>query len=117
MVIAKIGLGRIGNLPAVLGLLCAVASGPALAEGDPAAADPIIRAACATCHQIPGYPSPESTAGGAAANWQDIADGSQYDTAEKLSAFLSVQHYPVPGFAMSPEDVDNVVAFILSLRD
>lgn len=113
--------GRVAGGPrhglAVGCLAALLVAGPALAQGDPEAAHPILEEACSTCHQVPGYGEPETTAGGAAANFQDIADGSQYDTREKLIAFLTNPHYPIPGFSMTPEDVENVVAYILSLRD
>lgn len=114
--------GGAGHGLALVGLAATVVvgpvwAGPARAEGDPEAAHPILERACSTCHQVPGYLEPESTAGGAAANFQDIADGSQYATEERLTAFLVTPHYPLPGFSMTPEDIANVVAFILSLQE
>ncbi|MEZ5668185.1 MAG: hypothetical protein R3F55_12255 [Alphaproteobacteria bacterium] len=94
----------------------ALLAGPARAEGDVEAARPIIADRCTVCHHVPGYPAPQYTAGGAAASFQDIADGSQYDTPEKLTAFLHQPHFIIPGFSLSDEDIDNLVAFIVALR-
>jgi mono/diheme cytochrome c family protein len=94
----------------------AMAQAPA-EEGDPLKGREIARLWCATCHVVEENPA---RAVDAAPTFAAIADKAGV-TAEGLRAFLSAQHSGgaqgrMPNLSLSRNDVDNVVAYLLSRR-
>ncbi len=94
----------------------AMAQAPA-EEGDPQKGREIARAWCAACHLVE-----ESVARAAdtAATFPAIAARPTV-TADGLRAFLSAQHSGaaqgrMPNLSLSRNDVENLVAYVLSLR-
>jgi mono/diheme cytochrome c family protein len=95
--------------------LC-LSAAPAMAAGDPNAVKGLLADHCADCHAIPGYSAGRSAAGVAAPAFQAIADDPAVYTEERLRAFLQKPHWPMTGFVLSPSDVDNILAYLTTLR-
>ncbi len=91
-------------------------AGPALAQEtapvDPAAGRQLAEQACATCHAIPGVTPPIRTPG--ARSFQALAADPAV-TGLTLHAYLRTLH-PPPSFVLDEEQLNDVVAYILSLR-
>jgi mono/diheme cytochrome c family protein len=89
---------------------------PALAQpepGDPAAGLRLARIWCANCHQVaPGGPQP---AGDAASPFPAIALMPS-TTSMSLRVFLQTPHPNMPDYRLSREQLDDLVAYLLSLR-
>ena len=94
-----------------------LAASPAEAQGNPDAADAVLAAHCATCHQVPGYPEPTRRYGLDAPAFQSIAANSSWYTRPRLLWILRQTHYPMDTFVLSTTDVDNVIAYILRLGE
>lgn len=99
---------------AMLGVFAAIPAGAqsAAESGDPAAGQALAQTWCASCHavarsatavsnSVPGFPA--------------IADRPT-TTADGLRAFLAEPHGRMPNLSLSRNDIDNAVAYILSLR-
>lgn len=94
----------------------ALAQAPA-EEGDTLKGREIARTWCANCHVVEENPT---RAVDSAPTFAAIADKAGV-TAEGLRAFLSAQHSGgvqgrMPNLSLSRNDVDNVVAYLLTLR-
>ena len=88
---------------------------PVRAAGDPNQAKGIVVEHCAGCHAVPGY-SKEGLISVDAPPFQGIADNPHIYTIERLRGFLVKPHWPMTRFRFSPTDIDNIIAFIASLR-
>ena len=105
--------------PAFAAVAAALLSGgPALAAGedlpgDPAAGREFAEGLCAECHPITGR-DPFPTEGGPPA-FQDVADDPAV-TELALRAFLQTPHANMPNIVLPPEQLDDVIAYILSLK-
>jgi len=91
------------------------AAGPTSAAGDANAAKGLVADHCSKCHEVPGY----STAGHPTLKpppFQNIADNATTYTEARVRAFLARPHWPMTQFNLSPSDIDNIVAFLKSLR-
>jgi mono/diheme cytochrome c family protein len=90
-------------------------AGPALAQEapvDPAAGRALAEARCAACHVIPGMAPPIGVPG--ARPFQALAADPAV-TGLALHAYLRTQH-PPPAFVLDEEQLNDVIAYILSLR-
>lgn len=95
------------------GALVASAAG-AQQEGDPTAGRRLAEAWCSGCHAIgPGASGPASDA---APTFPAVAR-MHSTTGMSLHAFLLTPHPPMPDIQMSRGQIDDVVAYILGLRD
>lgn len=97
-------------------ILAMAMTGPALAQTDAGTARDGRRLAetwCANCHRVsPTGPGPATDAAPAFA-----AIAAMPSTTEMaLRAFLQTSHRNMPNFQLSGEQTDNLVAYILSLR-
>jgi mono/diheme cytochrome c family protein len=94
----------------------ALAAVPALAQPEPGDARAGQRLAvtwCANCHQVaPGGPGP---ANDAAASFASIA-AMPSTTSMSLRVFLQSPHGNMPDYRLTREQMDDVVAYLLSLR-
>lgn len=93
----------------------ALAWTPARAAGDPDQAKGILVEHCAACHDVPGYDG-QTLPTVEAPSLQAMADDPAAYPPERLRAFLVQPHWPMTQFRLSPRDIDNIMAFIDSLR-
>ena len=100
-----------------LALAVAVALSPSLASavelGSPKAGLAYAERVCAECHEVQAgdsfSPNPTSP------TFQEIADTPGM-TARALGVFLTTSHPTMPDIIIEPGDMDNVIAYIMSLR-
>ncbi len=101
--------GFAGLASALLGFAAA-----AQQVGDPAAGRRLAEAWCSQCHAIgPGASGPES---GAAPGFPAVAEMPS-TTAMSLHAFLRTPHARMPDIQMTPHQLDDLIAYILSLQN
>lgn len=81
--------------------------------GDPIAGRQFALQMCAECHIVADDQLVERLA--LAPAFQDIAE-SPIATPVSLSAFLQTPHASMPDLILTPEESDDVIAYILSLR-
>ncbi|NNG05423.1 MAG: cytochrome c [Inquilinus sp.] len=104
---------RLGGL-----LLAAVvaAGGPAYAQdslGSASMGEELAQSVCADCHAIERGERGTDLTG--APSFQDVADLSSA-TALSLRVFLRSPHLTMPNFALSNDQIDDLIAYIHSLR-
>ena len=84
-------------------------------DGDVAAGRAFAREACITCHVVdPANASPRVVVIGP--KFQDIAN-TKGMTATALRVFLTTSHPKMPNLILTPEEIADVTAYILSLRE
>ena len=99
--------------PALAAIL--LTAGPALAQEapvDPAAGRRLAEAVCAACHVIPGVVPPIGIPG--APPFAALAADPAV-TGLTLHAYLRTLHPPTPTFVLNEEQLNDVIAYILSL--
>jgi mono/diheme cytochrome c family protein len=96
--------------------ILAVASATAHAQdGDIAAGRAFAREACNACHMVEAKPrKPRRIVIGPA--FRDIAN-TRGMTATALRVFLTTSHPKMPNLILTPEEIADVAAYILSLRN
>jgi mono/diheme cytochrome c family protein len=95
--------------------LAAAAWNASAQDGDVAAGRAFAREACITCHVVdPANASPRVVVIGP--NFQDIAN-TKGMTATALRVFLTTSHPKMPNLILTPEQIAEVTAYILSLRE
>ena len=96
-----------------LALLLATSSAIAHTSGDVAAGRAIAMQLCTTCHKVTAeQPVPR---GSKAPSFAAVAAMSS-TTEIALHAFLSTPHANMPNLILQPQQQDDVIAYILSLR-
>ncbi|WGJ15219.1 c-type cytochrome [Methylocapsa sp. D3K7] len=109
--IAAMLLGSIGFLmPAQMSFGVTASNAQSV---DPSVGRQLAERVCSACHQISAAsPNPGQSSG--APSFVDI---SQMPSASELSikVFLRTPHPSMPNFILSPEEIDSVTAYILSL--
>ena len=80
--------------------------------GDPAAGHAIAKTWCSNCHVIDDRPT---QAGDTAPSFPAIAKRPS-TTVLSLEAFLQTPHGQMPNFQLSRQQIDDAIAYILSLR-
>jgi mono/diheme cytochrome c family protein len=101
---------------AAVALLLLAASGPSvLAQdvGDPTAGRRLAETWCTNCHVVTAD-QPRATSTGAP-SFRAIA-AQKAITPMALSAFLQTPHHRMPDLHLSRQEIDDVSAYILSLR-
>jgi mono/diheme cytochrome c family protein len=95
-------------------LMLALSALPAHAQetGDAARGLAYAKAHCAECHAVEG----KTGASPRAASFRDIANTPGM-TGIALAAFLGTPHKNMPDLILKPEDRNDVIAYILGLRD
>ena len=84
-------------------------------DGDAAAGHAFAREACNACHTVEAKPQkPRLIVIGPA--FRDIAH-TRGMTATVLRVFLTTSHPKMPNLILTPEEITDVSAYILSLRD
>lgn len=95
-------------------LVVLATSFPAAAQeaSDPATGGALAQRWCSGCHLVDAQ---QARANDAAPPFAAIAAAPATSSAS-LHAFLSMPHAPMPDLKLSGQQIDNVVAYILSLR-
>ncbi|MBR0673939.1 c-type cytochrome [Neoroseomonas soli] len=97
-------------------MLFAGAALPAAAQtepGDPRAGLRLSATWCANCHQVaPGGPGPSTDA---APTFRSIAQMAS-TTSMSLRAYLQTPHPSMPDYRLTREELDDVVAYLLTLK-
>jgi mono/diheme cytochrome c family protein len=84
-------------------------------DADVATGHTFAREACSACHVVePEQQKPRVVVIGRA--FRDIAN-TRGMTATALRVFLTMSHPTMPNLILTPEDITDVSAYILSLRD
>lgn len=81
--------------------------------GDPAEGHRLAQEWCASCHTI--EPMQPPLPGSIAPSWSAVARMPS-TTSLALRAFLLTPHPPMPDLKLTPTQIDDIVAYILSLR-
>jgi mono/diheme cytochrome c family protein len=103
-------------IPPFLALAGACAAAlPVQAAGVPEAAQGLVAEHCSECHAVPGY-SAQGLPTVEAPSFQAIADNPDTYSEPRLRTFLIKPHWPMEQFHLSPSDIDNIVAYLKSLR-
>jgi len=101
--------------PLLLGTIMVLATATAAAAADDLsrsqAGHVYAETYCSKCHSIGAGPSPLPQA----PRFKDVAEQSGV-TAMSLQAFLQSSHPTMPNIIIEPEDMQNVIAYILSLK-
>jgi len=94
-------------------LFALAAASPAAAQaGDPTRGRTLAEQWCARCHAIaPGRTSPEA---GIPSFMHMAADPENTRTA--LRQFITIPHFEMPPQSLTTAEIDDVIAYILSLR-
>ncbi len=109
---------------AVMGRLCGFAVGMVLTAvpanlcaqevGDPQEGSAFAQRVCAACHAVehgqPSSPNPQAPTFDAIAKTPGITEMALY-------AFLRTSHNTMPNLILKPDDISNVVAYLLSMKD
>jgi len=88
------------------------ARGAILPQDSAAAGHRLARAWCEECHAIEATPTRKKTA---APDFADIA-GRPSTTALSLKVFLRTSHPSMPNIVIAPDQADDLVNYILSLK-
>ena len=97
-------------------LVAALAAGPAWAAGDTtvtAAGQRLAQQWCAECHVVTGLEAPPAIDD--VPTFRTVANDPSV-TELSLRAFLKTPHPPMPNFILAREQMDEIVAYILSLK-
>lgn len=91
----------------------AAAQSPPAEEGDAIAGRDVARTWCVSCHVV--EPHPDRAVAGSVPSFMAIADRAG-TTKDGLRAFLATQHGRMPNLSLSNTDIENLVAYLLSLK-
>lgn len=101
------------RLQVIAALLAIAAPAAAQMPGDPAAGRALALRTCSTCHAaVAGQTRPAMDAAPAFA----AIARNPAATADGLRAFLQTPHPVMPDFTLSRREIDDVISYILSLR-
>jgi hypothetical protein len=107
---------RSTSVVAIANILALALAFSAYAGGSPDAARPIISENCVACHDVPGFKAKYGRADVNAPPFQSIADRPEIYSDEQMRRFLRQPHFPMEKFVLSSTDLDDIIAFIKSLR-
>jgi mono/diheme cytochrome c family protein len=102
------------TIGALWSLLMLFAAAPAIAQlpsGDVSAGQRLVQAECSSCHDGEGSASRQRPG----PSLRAVA-AMPSTTSMSLHAFLLTTHANMPNYHLTPQEIDNVVAYILSLR-
>ena len=103
------------TVAALAAILLASFTDQALAQvqaGDAAGGQKLVQARCIMCHTVDGPVHPRGRQGPSLAAVAQMPS----TTSMSLHAFLLTPHPSMPNYQLAPQEVDDVVAYILSLR-
>lgn len=101
---------------ATISLLLVPAMVGPLAAADPNSVKGLVADNCSRCHLVPPY-SKSGLESLNAPPFKEMANRPDLYTAGRLRSFLQKPHYPMAPILLSAKDIDNLVAFIQSMRD
>ena len=105
---------RMWAMAALAAALVVTCAGARAQESDVAAGHAFARNACRPCHAVEAEQrAPSMMVIGPA--FRDIANTSGM-TATAIRVFLRTSHPKMPNLILTPEETDDVIAYILSLR-
>jgi mono/diheme cytochrome c family protein len=96
-----------------LGVVAACGARAQQSIGDPEAGSLVASEFCAGCHAISVEQGMSPIL--QAPRFEDVANTT--GTAMGLLTWLTTSHPPMPTIALEPEELRNIVAYILSLKD
>jgi mono/diheme cytochrome c family protein len=102
---------QLGWLVGALALSAAPAGAQDL-QGDPAAGSRLAHQVCAACHVMG---DDRTTVPGPAPTFFEVANHPT-TTALGLRAFLQSPHVTMPDLILTPEETDDVISYILTLK-
>ncbi len=86
------------------------------AAGDPNGAKSIVAGFCVNCHEVPGYKARHGRATVNAPPFQTMADNPKAYPRDRIYGALRKPHYYMRGMTMSEQNIQDIIAFIESLR-
>ncbi len=101
----------------IVSLAGAALPDPASGAGDPKAIRGLLKERCALCHDIPGLSSSRRTPSVPAPSFMAIANNPDMYPRERVRKWLRAPHWPMAGFILSQRDIENVLAFLDTLRE
>ena len=104
-------LRAIASLPVVV-----LAMVGALAAADPNSVKGLVADNCSRCHFVPPY-NKSGLKSLNAPPFKELANKPEIYTETRLRTFLRKPHYPMEPIILSAKDIDNLIAFIRSMRD
>jgi mono/diheme cytochrome c family protein len=93
--------------------LLLVASAPALAAGDADAGKVFAERSCSSCHLVT---TDQKSATTEAPPFTELAQ-RPHEQIEALATFLTAPHPPMPPVSLTRREIENVVAYIESLKE
>ena len=100
----------------LLSVVLTLSALPALAAGDPDAVKGLLADHCSACHDIPVAGAKQPATGLPAPPFTVIANDPDAYPDARLRTFLQKPHWPMTGFTLSPIDIDNILAYLATLR-
>jgi cytochrome c len=111
---AGAAMKRVKRMAALAAALVVTSAGVRAQESDVAAGHAFARNACQPCHAVEAEQrTPRRIVIGPA--FRDVANTSGM-TATAIRVFLRTSHPKMPNLILTPEETEDVVAYILSLR-
>jgi mono/diheme cytochrome c family protein len=104
---------RLSHKLAFASLLALPAAAAAQDLGNPKLGHEYAADVCAECHDVEA--SGEISPNPDAPSFQSVAD-SQGMSARALAVWMHTSHPTMPDLIIKPDDLDNVIAYIMSLR-
>ncbi|KAA3628388.1 MAG: hypothetical protein DWQ09_09735 [Proteobacteria bacterium] len=86
------------------------------AAGDANAAKGLVADNCGKCHETPYSKPGERSEAVEAPSFQAMANDSASYSPEKMRATLLQPHFPMQQFILSKRDIDNIIAYLASLK-
>ena len=111
---AGAAMKRVKRMAALAAALVVTCAGVRAQESDVAAGHAFARNACQPCHAVEAEQrTPRRIVIGPA--FRDVANTSGM-TATAIRVFLRTSHPKMPNLILTPEETEDVIAYILSLR-
>jgi mono/diheme cytochrome c family protein len=109
------GMNRVKRMAALAAILVVTAVGAHAQDGDVMAGHDFARNACKPCHAVEARQSaPRRIVIGPA--FRDVANAPGM-TATAIRVFLRTSHPKMPNLILTPEETEDVIAYILSLHN
>jgi mono/diheme cytochrome c family protein len=91
-----------------------IPSGGALADANDVRG--LIKERCIACHAVPGFSQEGRSRSLVAPGFAEIANKPDVYPHERLRKFLSRPHFPMRQFSMSDRTIEELIAFIQTLK-